>query len=295
MSRQRSDIPVKTARSAYLGPVCIMASALLWSTAGLLIKYVPWHPMAISSMRSLLAALVFLAVFRGRLFTRPNRMTWLSGLALVATQTGYVVANKLTTATNAIMLQYTSPFFILILGALIFHYRPTRREIVTLAIATAGIVLFFFDQISPGNMLGNVLALFTGFTFAGVFILNNRPECNTRTALFIGQVGTFLIGLPFVFTVKSVESSAVISIVLLGLFQLGVAYVLFSIGVVRTKPLNASLLAMIEPIMNPVWVFLFIGEKPGFYALIGTAIVIGSLVFLNVGQLKRTSHIKTAP
>lgn len=293
MDRKSLDPARKTNRALFLGPACILASALLWSTAGLLIKFVPWHPLAISSLRSLLAALVFLVVFRGKLFTRPNRITWLSGLALIATQSGYVVANKLTTATNAIMLQYTSPFFILILGALIFHYRPARREILTMVFATAGIVLFFFDQISPGNMLGNVLALCTGFTFAGVFILNNRPECNTRTALFIGQVGTFLIGLPFVFTVQKIESSAVIAIVLLGLFQLGVAYVLFSIGVVRTKPLNASLLAMIEPIMNPVWVFLVIGEKPGLFALIGTLVVVGSLIFLNVGQLKQASRIET--
>ncbi len=281
---------VEEKKQSISGPILITLAALLWSTAGLLIKYVPWHPLAITSTRSFLATLIFLVAYRQRLFRKPNRLTWISGIAVILTQTGFVIANKLTTATNAIMLQYVSPLFIVLLGALFFHYRPARREVVTLLIAIFGIVLFFFDDISPGNQIGNLLALFTGLTFSIVILLNSRSECDTPVALFIGQFGTFLLGLPFVFTVRDWDVLPVVSIFLLGIFQLGLAYLCFSAGIKKTKPLNANLLAMIEPIMNPVWVFLFLGEKPGLPALTGAVIVIAAVTYLNSGKLKNAKN-----
>lgn len=268
------------------GPVFILGAALLWSMAGLLIKYVPWHPMAIASARSLLAALIFLVAYRGRLFRRPSRITLLSGLALVLTQAGFVVANKLTTAANAIMLQYVSPFFIVLFGAMLYHYRPTRREYTALILAFAGIGLFFLDDLSVGNLAGNGLALFTGVTFACVFLFNNRPECDTPVALFLGQVGTFLAGLPFLLQIRAVQTEAVLAVMTLGIFQLGLSYLLFGIGIQRTKPLSASLLAMVEPIANPIWVFLILGETPGPSALVGGAVVLGAMIYLNAGKLR---------
>jgi drug/metabolite transporter (DMT)-like permease len=269
------------------GPFSIMAAALLWSSAGLLIKFIPWHPMAIASCRSLLTTLVFIAYFRGRLWQRPNRLTCLSGLSIILTQSLFIVANKLTTAANAIVLQYTVPVFIILIGAIAYRQRPTRRELLAMIGAFGGIVLFFFDNLSPGNQIGNGLAIFTGLTFAGVFVLNNRSDCQVPTALLIGQAGTFLVGLPFWGTIRDVTAEQIGAIVLLGVFQLGLSYILFQYGIRRTKPFNASLLAMIEPIMNPVWVFLVIGEKPGLLALIGAVIVIGAIVYLNVGKMRQ--------
>jgi len=277
------DKPSKT------GPLAILTAALLWSTSGLLIKYVPWHPMAIASGRSLLAAIVFIFYFRKRLLGRINPMTWLSGLALVLTQSLFVIANKLTTAANAIMLQYTTPIFIVIIGAVFFRIRPTRREILVLFWAMAGIVLFFFDDLNLGNQLGNGLAVISGLTFAAVFVLNSRPECNVPSALFIGQIGTFLIGLPFLLLTEPSAMTALplLSIGLLGVFQLGVSYILFQYGIRLTHPLHASLLSMIEPIMNPVWVFLMLKERPGMPALLGAIVVISAMLYLNVGKMKQ--------
>lgn len=267
------------------GPIYILTAALLWSTAGLLIKYIPWHPLAIASLRSLIAATVFVAAFGRSLFKRPNHLTIISGVALVMTQTLFVVANKLTTATNAIMLQYTSPAFIMILGMLFYHYRPKRREVIAMIWAFAGIALFFFGKLTPGNLIGNAMAVFTGLTFAVVFILNGRPECQASLALFIGQIGTFLVGLPMVFLLDpaDIKLMPVLSIVVLGLFQLGLSYFLFNRGIIRTAPLNASLLAMVEPLMSPVWVFLFLREVPTVVALIGAAVVISAMLYLNLG------------
>lgn len=275
-----------------IGPLFIICAALLWSTAGALIKYVPWNPMAIASARSLIAALIFLLAFRKRLFVKPNLITWLSGIALALTQAGFVAANKLTTATNAIMLQYVSPLFIILLGALIYRTRPTKREILAMLFAFAGIFLFFLDDLSPGNQIGNLLSVFTGLTFSAVFLFNNRPECNTPVALFIGQVITALAGLPFLFQVSTWKPEAILSITLLGIFQLGIAYLCFSVGIQHTTPLNANLLAMIEPLANPIWVFLMIGEKPGLTAIIGAIIIISAVLYLNITNAIRVRQLK---
>ncbi len=205
------------------------------------------------------------------------------------TQTGFIIANKLTTAANAIMLQYASPFFIVLLGALIYHYRPTRREVTALLIASAGIVLFFLDDLSPGNLTGNILSLLTGLTFAVVFLLNNRPECDTPVALFIGQVGTFLTGLPFLLSVQDWQPKPILALCVLGFFQLGLAYLCFSVGIQSTRPLSANLLAMVEPIANPVWVFLVVHEIPGLPAIAGAVIVLAAVLYLNINRIRKSA------
>lgn len=274
------------------GPWFIVIAALLWSMAGLLIKYIPWNPLAIASGRSLLASLVFLAVYRGLLFQRPNLTTWLSGLAIMLTQTGFIIANKLTTAANAIMLQYTSPFFVVVLGVIIYHYRPVKKEVLALLVAFSGIILFFLTDLTLGNLIGNILALMTAVTFAGVFLFNNRPECNTPVALMIGQLGTFLIGLPALTSVRSWQPVSILAIVILGIFQLGIAYVFFSIGIETTKPLSANLLAMVEPIANPIWVLLLMHEIPGLPAILGSIIIIAAVVFLNTTRVKQSEQVR---
>jgi len=205
---------------AKAGPFLILAAALLWSLAGLLVKYIPWHPLAIASGRSLLAALVFAAVYRQRLLHRFNWTTLISGLALMLTQTGFIIANKMTTAANAIMLQYASPLFVVIFGAIFYHYRPTRRETTALGIALVGIILFFLDDLSPGSLVGNLIATGTGVTFGLVFLLNSRPECDTPQAIFIGQVTTFLIGLPMLLQVRDVSTPSILAILVLGFSSL---------------------------------------------------------------------------
>ena len=271
------------------GPLYILIAAVLWSMAGLLIKYIPWHPLAIASGRSFLAALLFLAYYRGRVFRRPNWTTILSGLALMLTQAGFITANKMTTAANAIMLQYLSPVFIVLIGAIFYHYRPSRQEITALTAALAGIVLFFLDDLSIGNFTGNMIALGTGLTFGLVFLLNSRPECDAPVSIFLGQAATFLVFLPFLLRVETFQPLPVLAVVVLGILQLGLAYLLFSFGIRTTKPLSANLLAMLEPIANPIWVFLVVGELPGPLALIGGLIVLAAVTYINISRIKTTA------
>ncbi len=267
-----------------LGPLAIVLASLLWSIAGLFIKFIDWPPLAIASARSLFASSVFFIYFGKRLFVRPNLTTWISGLALALTQTLFVTANKLTTATNAIMLQYTAPVFVVLINAAIYKIRPQRRELLALFGTMAGVLLFFLDKIEGGGLAGNLIAVFTGLTFAIVFVLNSRPNCQVPTALFIGQAGTFLIGLPQLLLLDPalLTQKALLSVTILGIFQLGVAYVIFQAGIRRTTPLNASLLSVVEPLMNPVWVFVALGEKPGSLALAGAAIIISAVLSLNI-------------
>ncbi len=272
-----------------LGPLAIVLASLLWSIAGLFIKFINWPPLAIASARSLLASLVFIIYFGKRLFVRPNLVTLISGLALALTQTLFVTANKMTTATNAIMLQYTAPVFVVLINTAIYKIRPQRRELLALFGTMAGVVLFFVDKIEGGGLAGNLIAVFTGLTFATVFVLNSRPNCQVPTALMLGQLGTFLIGLPQLLMLDQslLEQKAVLSILILGIFQLGVAYIIFQAGIRRTTPLNASLLSVVEPLMNPVWVFLALGEKPGSLALAGAVIIISAVLSLNIRGRKK--------
>jgi drug/metabolite transporter (DMT)-like permease len=273
----------------WTGPLAILVSALLWSISGLLIKYVPWHPMAIASGRSLLAAVVLLVYFRRRLQVRLNWLTLLSALSLTLTQCLFVVANKLTTAANAIMLQYTMPIFIVIISAALYKIRPARREILVMVWAMAGIVLFFLDNLAPGNLTGNLLSVLSGITFALFYVLNTRPACQVPQAMFLGQIGTALAGLPFLATLQlsTISWTPLLAMAILGIVQLGLAFVIFQYGIRRTTPLNASLISMAEPIMNPVWVFLLLGERPGLLALVGAAVVISAMIFLNVSQIRQ--------
>lgn len=271
-------------KTRWAGPLAILLSALLWSISGLLIKYIPWHPMLIAGGRSFLTALVLLAYFRGRLRVRLNLITLLSGLSLTLTQTLFIAANKMTTAANAIMLQYTMPVFIIMLSAAIYKIRPSRREVLAMIWAMAGIILFFMDDLAPGNLLGNILSVLSGVTFAVFYVLNTRPSCHVPLATFLGQVFTALAGLPFLGLLdrQTFTTEALVALGILGTFQLGLAFIIFQFGIKRTNPLNASLISMAEPIMNPVWVFLILGEAPGILALIGTVIVISGVLFLNL-------------
>ena len=276
-------------RADWTGPLTILISALLWSISGLLIKYISWPPMAIAAGRSLLTTLVFLAYFRRRLLGRLTWQTILSGVALALTQSLFVVANKLTTAANAIMLQYTMPIFIIIISAAFYKIRPTRREVLAMIWAMAGIILFFIDDLQPGNLTGNILSILSGITFALFYVLNTRPACHVPQAMFLGQIGTTLAGLPILLGLDSTALTAtpLAAIAILGIFQLGLAFIIFQYGIKRTSPLNASLISMAEPIMNPVWVFLVLGEKPGLLAIAGTVVVITAILYMNFEKLKK--------
>jgi drug/metabolite transporter (DMT)-like permease len=254
----------------------LLVTALLWSSSGLLIKWVAWNPIAIAGVRSAIAALVLLVALR-----RPH-LTWSSpqvggAIAYAVTVILFVVANKLTTAANAILLQYTAPVYVALFGAWFLGERATRLDWITIFVVIGGMALFFFDELSSGGFWGNVCAIASGVTFA-CFILSMRKQKHDSPleTVLLGNILTALAGFPFMFKAMPSDSSW-IGLVLLGVLQLGLSHVLYATAIKHVTALEAILIPVIEPILNPVWVFLLMGEMPGPWAFLGGFIVLVSV------------------
>ena len=258
----------------------MLTCAALWSIAGIFMKMLPWNGFAIASLRSLIAGLTiacYMCLTRRKFVL--NKKTLLSGILTGCVYTCFACANKLTTAANAIVLQFTSPVFIVIFSALLFGTKIKKADLVTVLITLAGIALFFFDELESGYVFGNFVAIAAGMFMAGMYIAVGNLEGDARfTAIVIGQTVTFLIGLPFVITTKPVLTPVTLSCILvLGIFQLGISYILYVKSSEYCPPLACCLLGGLEPLLNPVWVMLFDGEKPGIFALIGGIIVVATI------------------
>lgn len=262
------------------GNLYILLTALLWSTGGLLIKYIPGNAVAINGARSLIAV-AFFWLYKRSIKIRVNRYVISAAVCLVMTNLLYVMANKLTTAANAIVLQYMAPIFVLIWDCIYRKKAPKKQQCGIVLMALAGMVLFFFDQLDGGHLLGNILAIGAGLAFSGVFFINSLPEASSEDASMLAFLASFVISIPFLGDVWQMDQRALVALLALGIFQVGLAYILFAKGTKLTSPVSASLIGLLEAILNPVWVFLFYGEKVGKFALVG-ALVILLAVVLNI-------------
>ena len=268
----------------------MLLCATLWSIAGILFKLIPWNGFAVAGMRSLIAGATIYVSMRLMGFSYVlNRRTLIAGFFSGCTYLCFTVSNKLTTSANAIVLQFTSPIFIIIYSAILFGKKPRRQDLAVVLFTLLGISLFFLDQLKPGYLLGNFVAIGAGMFMAGMYVAVGEIEEEERfSGILNGQALTFLVGLPFFIATKPViTTTAVIALLTLGVFQLGLSYVLYVKASKYCPPLACCLLGAIEPLLNPVWVFLFNGEKPGIFALIGAVVVIVSItVWSAFGQEK---------
>ena len=254
----------------------LLATALLWSVGGLLIKWVEWHPMAISGMRSAIAALFLVLLFRPRPVAL-NRYLLGGAIAYAVCVTTFVIANKLTSAANAIVLQYTAPVHVAFFGYWFLGERPRRVDWLTLAMALIGMTLFFMDDLTLGGLWGNLAALLSGVGFAWMALfLRKQKDADPIHSVILGNLLAAVIGLPFMFEyAPSVKGW--IGLGALGIFQIGMAYALFSIAIRHVTALEALLIPIIEPILNPIWVLLLLGEKPGPLAMVGAVTIISAV------------------
>jgi drug/metabolite transporter (DMT)-like permease len=276
----------RAGRADRKGPLFMAAASICWSFGGLCIKYVPWGAMSIIGVRALLAAAVLVA-YRGSArasFTRGNVR---AAMCLASTTILFVFANKLTTAAAAIVLQFSAPVFIILIQVVFYRIKPRLGEIIAVSATLAGMLFFFADRLEPGGMLGNILAIASGLAFAGVFVCNARPDTDPEQSLMLGFFITAVAGMPFAFFEVTADLAAWGAIVFLGLVQVGLAYVFFSIGIKKTPALLACLITAIEPVLNPVWVALATGEVPGPYALAGGAVIVAAVVGYNAWVEKR--------
>ena len=276
----------------------MVITAVMWSIGGIFIKLISWSPFMIAGCRSAISGSVMaLFMLHQGIRFRWNRYSFGAGIGLSFSATLFTIANKLTTAANAIVLQYTAPVFILLLSALLFRQKLVRREIAVVAITMIGMVLFFFDQLSPGNVVGNLLGILAGVFLALMFVMVGAGGDNDPTrmsGILIAHAMTVVIGIPLgtagsagAITVEGLGPGVqmaplgleILYVVILGVFQLGIPYVLYAIASKDCPPLACSLIGMLEPLLNPVWVAIFIGEMPGIYALIGACVIIATVTW----------------
>jgi len=257
--------------------IYLVLTAILWSLGGVLIKSVKWNPVAIAGARSAIASLVMLAYIRRPRFTW-SRAQILAAIFYAGTVILFVTANKLTTAANAILLQYGAPVYVAIFGSIILKEKTTTADWITILLVIFGMFLFFLDELRPGDLSGNIIAILSGITFALyiVFMRKQKDESPIESTL-LGNILTVIIGLPFMLSSSPETRSSWIGILLLGTIQLGISYILYSIAIKDVTALEAILIPIIEPVLNPVWVFLAMGETPGRWAFVGGAIILASV------------------
>ncbi len=274
------------------GTAFVLLAAVLYSTAGLGMKLIPWSGMALNGGRSIIALIVYAVfLFATHHKLRINKWVILGAIAVCGTNTLFAIANKMTTAANSIVLQYTAPIFIIILSMIFLHRRANRLDLTTCAFVFLGVVCFFIDSLSGGNLFGDFIALISGVMYAIVFMLEDMPDGDALSSLFWGTALSSAIGIPFMFGQAPLNQTAIISMLFLGAFQMGLAYICLVIGLKTTAPVTASLVTGIEPVLNPVLVRVFYGEEMEMLSIIGTAIVIVSVIGYNIILSKEKSSI----
>jgi len=271
---------------------------LLWSTGGLFIKWTSLSGLQLSFGRSLLAAITV------ALFTRQegfglNRITALTAFLYAALLLLFVLATKQTTAANAIFLQYTAPVYILIFEPLFYKEKFRRRDLITVGICLLGMSLFFVGKLRPQDVSGNLMALASGVCFALYFLLlrhSSARKVNRASSVIYGNLLVVLVAAPAGLAVlPHMTSRDVWSVLFLGIVQIGFAYTLFTAGMARgLRSLDAGIVGYIEPVLNPIWVFLIIGEQPSGWAIIGGAIIVAAIVCHMIVEA-RSARAKSEP
>ena len=272
----------------------LLLTALGWSLGGVLMKSVDWPPFAVGGGRGLVAA-VFLLAVRGRTL----RFTWTPlQLGTAVAYTGctilFAAATKLTTAANAILLQYTAPVWVALLGAWWLGERARRADWWTIAVTFVGLGVFFYDGLQFNHLPGILLATASGVSFAVLIVLLRKQGAgSTIEAVILGNLLGFLLGLPAICTAPWPDAPSLIALLLLGVVQLGIPYLLYTHAIRHVTALEAVLIPVIEPILNPIWVLLLIGERPSPLSLLGGAIVLGAVTLRAVASIRDRG--RTAP
>jgi drug/metabolite transporter (DMT)-like permease len=275
----------------------VLAAALLWSTGGLFIKWTKISGLELSFFRSFFAIFV-VAFFTRREGFRLNRVTALASGLYAVLLILFVLATKQTTAANAIFLQYTAPVYVLILEPILYKEKFRLRDLVTVLICLAGMTLFFVGKLRPEDVEGNVMALASGFCFALYFLLLRHPkarEVNRASSVIYGNSLAVLLTAPWgLAAISSLDRFDLVSVIYLGVIQIGLSYLLFTTAMANgVRSLDAGIVGYVEPVLNPVWVFLVLGEKPSQWALLGGSIIIVAVIshmFLDARSKRKRSE-----
>ena len=278
----------------------VVGAAVLWSTGGLFIKAIQLSAFELSFGRSLLAAIT-IAIFTRREGFGINKISAVTSILYAALIILFVLATKLTTAANAIFLQYTAPVYVLLLEPVFYKEKFRGRDFITVALCLGGMTLFFVGKLRPQDVSGNLLALASGVAFA-LFVLLMRHskarDVNRASSAIYGNLIAVAICTPWFLGAakRGISATDFACIAYLGIVQIGFAYLLFTLAMARgVRSLDAGIIGYIEPVLNPVWVFLFIGERPSGWAMIGGLIIVTSVIFHTLIEIraKRRRRVST--
>lgn len=279
-------------RSLHRGRLLILLAGILWSLAGVFIKSLELHPLTIVFYRSLFASLFFfLFVRRGGWSVSVPLLV--SAVSYTAAISAFVWANKLTTAANAIVLQYAAPIFIFLFVRLIFREAISRPDLITLLFGMAGVSAIFAGSAGQPDSAGVMVAILSGFLFA-IYMTNLRflKEISPAYLTWVNNLACWLALLPLVWGDLSLSAREVLVLAVMGVVQLGIPYFLFSKGLEAISLQEASLIVLIEPVLNPLWVALLFGELPSPATFVGGGMILLSLacryVWLLAGSSKKT-------
>ena len=265
----------------------LVLTGIIWSTGGFMIKLIPWPPLVIAGLRSGIAAIVIY------LYDRPQKLpvgkyTLGGAVAYAVMVIFFVLANKLTTAGNTILIQYTAPVYVALFGYSFLGEKAGFKDWITILIILTGLLLFFLDELSGTSLWGNIAALFSGFGFAGLILfLRKQKHGRPIDSVLLGNLLTFSICTPFIVQDVTFVADVWLKIIFLGIIQLGLAYILFTIAIKHVTALDAVIYPVVEPICNPIFAYIFLNETLGFFARIGGLLVLAGVIGRGVLQIKK--------
>lgn len=268
----------------------MLITVVLWSTSGLFVKVSSLNPIALAGGRSAITAIVILIYLRRPHFKWSKELIG-GALCMAATFLLFITATRLTSAANAILLQYSAPIWVALFGAWYLGERPQTYDWWTMGVIGLGMILFFGDKLSTAGMIGNIMAIVSGMTMAWMtLLLRKQADDQAGETILLGNTLTALIGLPFLLSgpVQPIDWGILLY---MGILQLGVPFIFYSIALRTLEALEATLISTLEPILNPIWVFLVVGERPGPMALIGGLVVIAAVTvraLITTGVLGRS-------
>ncbi|MEO6002731.1 MAG: DMT family transporter [Opitutus sp.] len=273
----------------------LVVAALCWSLGGLLIKAVSWPPLAVAGGRGIIAAVFLYVTHRGLRF-HWSRAQVLGAIGYAGCTVTFCIATKLTTAANAILLQYTAPVWIALFGAWFLGERAKSADWWAIVFVLGGMALFFADSLDVTAVLGNSIGALSGVCFAGMTIaLRKQKDGSAVESIILGNLLAFVIGLPWILRAPNLSINGWGALILLGVVQLGVSYWLYARAIKHVTALEAVLIPVIEPILNPVWVLLIIGERPSQLALIGGVIVLSAVTVRAAFSIRQSREATAMP
>jgi drug/metabolite transporter (DMT)-like permease len=268
-----------------IGTIYVLISAICFSLAGVLIKMISWSSLTINGVRNIFAFLI-MAIYLKKIGHKLviNRVVILGAACNLLMNLTFVMATKLTSAANAIVLQFTEPIFLILFLWIFWKHKPDRKAVLACIFVFGGILCFFFEQLTLNGQIGNILAILSGILYAMVFLMKKVKDANFESSILLSQFVSFFIFIPAYFKETDATPRNFILVIILGVVQMGLGYVFLAKGLEKVSPVSASLTSTVEPILNPIWTAVFYGELISVIAIIGAAIVIISSTAYNISN-----------